>query len=254
MNRGINEKRIRDANIKVFSSIDFERYEANSSIFESSRQKDIDNILRNISTTVKENVLDIGCGTGNILRLAKSYFNKCYGLDISVKLLSELKRRENVFYLTAGEASYLPYKSNKFDLVTLNGVLHHIIHHRPVFKEIQRVTKIGGILYIDHDPNYFFNRFYHIFYRLRYLNKTGFGTRDADLSEYYHSQASGINPLKIKEQLLDIGFGEVKVHFRITTNPDLPLSYKVVRAVLKTLTKVYPAKSFFTHFWILARK
>lgn len=254
MNRKAYEKSVRESNIKVFTAKGFDKYEANPSIFEPSRQKDIDNILRNISITAKENILDIGCGTGNILRLAKNHFNKCYGLDISVNLLNELKHRQNTFYLTVGEAFYLSYKNNKFDLVTLYGVLHHIVNHNPIFREIERVTRSGGILYIDHDPNYFFSRFYHIFYRLRYLNKPGFGTRETELSEYHHSKTSGINPLKIKKQLLEIGFREVNVYFRITTNPDLSLLYKIIRALLKTSAKVYPAKSFFTHFWILARK
>ena len=254
MNRHLVEKDIRDANIYVFDNKHFDEYESNPSIFEPSRQKDIDKIVQRASLDGNNNILDIGCGTGNILRIASNYFKNIHGIDVSANLLGELKRRQNNMHLLVGEATYIPYKSSYFDMITMYGVLHHILNHRNVFNEVYRALRNGGMLYIDHDPNYFFGRFYHIFYRIRYLNKHGFGTAVADLSEYHHTQTGGLNPLEIKDALLAIGFRSVDVHFRLTTNPNLPFGYKVIHTLLILLSKIYPAKSLFTHFWILARK
>ena len=50
------------------------------------------------------------------------------------------------------------------------------------------------------------------------------------------------------------GFSDVQIHFRITTNPALSLPFKVIRFLMRSLTRVYPFKSLYTHFWIVARK
>lgn len=247
------DKAVRDANIRVFDGKDFDEYEKNPSIFEYERQNEITGVISKTSE-YRDKILDIGCGTGNILRLAKNYFRRCYGVDISKKLLSELKHRYSGFNLLCGEGMSLPYKDAQFDLVTLYGVMHHIVNHEDLLHEVHRILKKGGCIYIDHDPNYFFGRFYHVYYKLRYMNRPGFGTDDAEMSEYHHTHTGGLNPLMIKKQLAQAGFKDVSLNFRMTTNPQLPLGYKFIRGTLRFLSKFYPAKSFYSHFWIVAKK
>jgi ubiquinone/menaquinone biosynthesis C-methylase UbiE len=248
---------VRNANITIFDSKDFDKYQTNPSIYEPARQSAIRKILMEFASP-HGRLLDIGCGTGNILNLARGCFKTAYGLDVSFNLLKELKQRSakmrDIFYLALGEAGFLPYKENIFDFACLYGVLHHIANHKNILKEICRVLKNGGVLYTDHDPNYFFCRFYSPYYRLRHLRKPGFGTHLAELSEYHHTYTSGINTEQLKKEITEAGFGTCQVNFRITTNPKLPLFFKFIRTFLRLASSFYPARSFYTHFSVIARK
>ncbi len=246
-------RQVRDANRRVYESKDFDEYEENPSIFEVSRQDEIEQILHD-TVENRSRFLDVGCGTGNVLRLARRHFKECWGVDLSCNLLAELARRQTDLRLIAGEADQLPFLENHFDMISMYGVLHHLVDHASVFRAVYRVLKPGGALYADHDPNYYFGRFYHFYYRMRYLNQHGFGTEDAEMSEWHHTRTGGLNPFVMKALLLKAGFSKVDIHFRITTNPALSPPFKVIRFLMRSLTKLYPFKSLYTHFWIVARK
>lgn len=246
-----HERAVRDANRRVFDAKDFDEYAANPSIFERSRQAEIEAVLAGQER--RERLLDVGCGTGNVLRLARRHYAHVVGVDLSRKLLAELRRRDG-FGLAAGEALHLPFKDEQFDLVSMYALIHHVVDPGPVLRAAYRVLRPGGRLYLDHDPNYFFGRFHHLYYRVRHSGRPGFGTWDAELSEWHHTRTGGLNPFEVRAQLERAGFREVNVRFRITTNPELPLGFRVVRSIMKAIVKIYPFKSLHTHFWILARK
>jgi len=245
------EKAVRDANRRVFESKDYDVYDRNASIFEHSRQQEIEGILA--SAPRREAMLDVGCGTGNVLRLAKRHFQRCYGADLSRPLLTELRRREGL-PLTTAEAFRLPFRDASFDLVSMYALVHHLMDPRSAFEEAWRVLKPGGVLYLDHDPNWYFGRFHHLYYRVRWSQSPGFGTWDAELSEWHHTGSGGLNPDTLKNVLTKVGFQGLDVQYRITTNPSLPLGFRVIRAGMRALTRVYPFKSLYTHFRILGRK
>lgn len=245
------ERAVRDANRRVFESKDFDGYAANPSIFEPSRQREIQAILA--ASPRKERLLDVGCGTGNVLRLARGLFGRGVGADLSVRLMRELRRREG-FSLAVAEAAFLPFRDRSFDLVSMYALVHHMIDPAPAFREALRVLREGGVLYLDHDPNWFFGRFHHIYYRLRYADRPGFGSREAELSEWHHTRTGGLDPRRIRAALQRVGFQDVEVRFRITTNPDLPPLYRAVRAVLRAMARILPLRSLHTHFLVLARK
>ena len=63
-----------------------------------------------------------------------------------------------------------------------------------------------------------------------------------------------MNPETVRGKLARAGFQDIQVSYRITTNPALPLGFRVIRSVMRALVKVYPFKSLHTHFRVLARK
>ena len=157
-------------------------------------------------------------------------------------------------FLIASDAENIPIESEAFNCVSCYAMLHHLLKHEKILGECYRILKPGGTLYTDHDPNYFLNRFYHIFYKIRYRNQPGFGSDLEELAEYHNSYSSGINPNQLKKILTKIGFSEVKIIYRMTDKANWTGIMKFIIPILKGLGKIIPAKSFFTHFAIIAIK
>ena len=101
-------------------------------------------------------VLDYGCGIGfNIYYYAKVFPHVC-GIDndkpsveIARRQLKKLECNKRVLYY---DGKKLPFKENTFDIVCASDVWEHVENPRLMLKEIYRVLKPSGILFI-HNPN-----------------------------------------------------------------------------------------------------
>jgi len=91
-------------------------------------------------------ILDIGCGTGIMIKNLQRY-GKVNGMDIEITALNFCRKR-GLKNLIQADMGSLPYKNNNFDLVSAFDVLYHkgIKNDVDVFKEIFRVLKPDGIL------------------------------------------------------------------------------------------------------------
>ena len=131
-----------------------------------------DEILNRVLSVPNNNILDLGCGNGNILKLLEEKTtSNLYGLDLSDNMISEAKKRlsKNVI-LTVGDSENLPYEDNKFDVIICNASFHHYPHPDIVLKEIHRVLKTNGVFILG-DPAIPFNLLRHVFnYFLKYSN------------------------------------------------------------------------------------
>jgi len=103
-------------------------------------------------------VLDIGCGDGATELFMQRYFSNWNvdGVDISEKSIIEAKKRglSNAIF-SVYNGTRVPVQDECFDIVFVAGVLHHVEYkfHSAIVKEIFRILKKGGRLYIfEHNP------------------------------------------------------------------------------------------------------
>lgn len=72
-----------------------------------------------------KNCLDVGCGTGQLIKYLRRFGIEAYGLEISKHAL-ELAEPEIKPFLKKGDIVNIPYKDNVFDLVLTFDVLEHL--------------------------------------------------------------------------------------------------------------------------------
>ena|SRR5215472_3784293 len=98
------------------------------------------------------NVLDIGCGTGDFLRLMAPIVSpaKAVGLDLSETMIAEATRRstEELGNLSfrVGSALELPFQAGTFDRVTATQLLLHVPDPWKALAEMKRVLAPSGML------------------------------------------------------------------------------------------------------------
>ena len=149
--------KIIDANIEVHTKM-ADSYNEEPHFKEENQAK--------VKKTLKElqiennakNILDIGCGTGFILNLAKDFFEELHGIDATQAMLDKVDTSSGNIILHNGIAEKLPFKNESFDMATSYAFLHHLEDYTVVLKEALRVLKKGSIYYIDLDPNRHFWR------------------------------------------------------------------------------------------------
>ena len=120
------------------------------------------NYLRKAQTSVislldikkNMNFLDIGCGTGWALgRVAKVVDNKgsFYGVDLSRKMIEKAKENfkdyDNFHFIKANSES-IPLDDTLFDIIICTNSFHHYLNPDKAMKEIYRLLKAGGKIYI----------------------------------------------------------------------------------------------------------
>jgi ubiquinone/menaquinone biosynthesis C-methylase UbiE len=99
-------------------------------------------------------VLDIGCWTGQIEKLASKYTKKITGLDPSKEAIKIAKTKNKTANFIVGSATKLKFPKQSFDTVIFVEVIEHIPQgtEKIAIKEINRVLKPKGHLILS-TPN-----------------------------------------------------------------------------------------------------
>jgi ubiquinone/menaquinone biosynthesis C-methylase UbiE len=132
----------------------------------------------------KHRHLDVGCGTGQLLMELHQIYLKLelYGIDISPAMIVETKKNIPDIKILEGDVEKLPFENEYFDSVTAIHVLHHVSNQIQAIKEMIRVIRKSGIIFItttDYDVGSGLNKLHY-----EGLKKLGFPQFMRDTSSY----------------------------------------------------------------------
>jgi ubiquinone/menaquinone biosynthesis C-methylase UbiE len=108
-------------------------------------------VIRELNLHKGNTLLDVGCGTGILLKLL-SEMNKniqLHGIDVSSEMVNVTKLKLDPSIAVNHASVYkIPYKDNTFDFITCSTSFHHYKLSDVALSEMKRVLKIGGKLCI----------------------------------------------------------------------------------------------------------
>src|SRR5262249_38667571 len=90
-----------------------------------------------------EQILDLGCGTGQLSAEIAASGAQVTGVDRSPEMVAEARKKFPALRFAVSDARALPF-TEAFDAVFSNAALHWIPEARPVVEGISRTLKPGG--------------------------------------------------------------------------------------------------------------
>ena len=97
-------------------------------------------------------ILEVGSGTGELISYIANKYTRCsaYGLDFSSESISHSINTAQTFNIPISflqsDIKQMPFEDETFDIVFGDQVIGHIYDPNDALKEINRVTKKGGIV------------------------------------------------------------------------------------------------------------
>jgi ubiquinone/menaquinone biosynthesis C-methylase UbiE len=141
------------------------------------------------------NYLDVGAGNGRFCKMfgkgLKLENNNIHGIDIpSFSEQGDWNRNEtmnDIVFTTINKNDKYPYFDNKFDIITMKMVFHHIENIDLTLSEIARVLRNDGyLILIEHDAHnyldYILCEIEHLYY-IKVFNKNKNGTNKDDMNK-----------------------------------------------------------------------
>lgn len=98
-------------------------------------------LLEKLSHIPFQSALDLGCGTGEMLKmiLQADLHKKLYGIDLSEKMLAVARSKlPDQVKLLLGDSESLPFPDSSFDVVYCNESFHHYPAPQNVLREVHR--------------------------------------------------------------------------------------------------------------------
>lgn len=157
-----------------------------------------------------ERILDLGCAYGDFLSLCDKLKIETYGIDISDYALRKAAEHTKAKLAKCDiSRESLPYREEFFDVVTCFDLVEHMEREDFYFKEINRVLKRGGTLFII-TPN------------KEWIMKKFIPDRDPTHINLHNSKYW-------KRKLREVGFRNIKIKYCLVYG--LPPSEKIQRVL-----------------------
>jgi SAM-dependent methyltransferase len=274
--QSLSEK-IKQANVE-FHTIMAASYNADQPHYRPENVGRVELIIRDFADkTGGGSLLDIGCGTGFVVGIAKKYFDRVVGIDLTQAMLDQITPAPNVeTYI--GDCECMQFDDESFDVCTAYSVLHHLPSLEPTLRETHRVLRPGGYFYSNQDPNW------HSFSEVEQVaagqdaaselmkaeiaairNVTNICQERYEvdpetvvLAEFQKLANGGIKPNDLVDLLLEIGFETATPHLEWFLGQGHVLhhiSFEAAEAIDGYLRAVLPlSRCLYKYFSLIARK
>jgi ubiquinone/menaquinone biosynthesis C-methylase UbiE len=146
---------------EYYKGADAAAYEpSHGDIFNAVEQRRLYDMLQDAVRSVRTGAmplqaLDFGCGSGNLTRHLIALGVSTVSADVSGDFLEGIRRKfsatglSQTLRLNGADLANVP--AAHFDLVASYSVLHHVPDYLTIVREMCRVAKPGGVLYLDHE-------------------------------------------------------------------------------------------------------
>ena len=99
--------------------------------------------------------LDYGCGSGNLTRHLLALGLHVVAADVSREFLRIVTSRfgasDSIGTLAINGRDLSTVSNDSYDLTATYSVLHHVPDYLSIVRELARVTRSGGVIYLDHE-------------------------------------------------------------------------------------------------------
>ena len=200
------------------------------------------------------NILDIGCGRGELGRhitgLGAAWFGCDYasdGLRLARMVRGGLEgTNAERFCLTRASSGRLPYASGRFDRAMMLDVVEHLTDAElnQTLDDVKRVLKADGQLIIHTAPSLWYYRYGYPLYRgIQAIRGQSLPSNPRDRWTYSHVHINEQTPLSLLKTLKSQGF-RAKV-WLVSTQTFEYESSPLVRAILRFVSRTPPMKFAF---------
>lgn len=124
-----------------------------------ARGRDLEEMVRAVTLTGQEQVLDAGCGTGHTALTFAPHVAQVIAIDFTEGMLAQGRQLAvdrglpNVAFRLS-DVEKLPFAAAHFDLVVSRYSAHHWPHPATALREFKRVLKPGGIFLLNDIVSY----------------------------------------------------------------------------------------------------
>jgi 2-polyprenyl-3-methyl-5-hydroxy-6-metoxy-1,4-benzoquinol methylase len=96
-----------------------------------------------------ENLLDIGCGQGDLTSNAKKKFKNVYGLDYNEECVNNSNSKGIITQQAdLDKIDHLPFEKEFFDSIVCMELIEHLVNFQNFFPMVSEVMKKNGTLYL----------------------------------------------------------------------------------------------------------
>ena len=150
-------KKVIEANIAVHSKL-ASFYEKTEPHFREENIAVVDaRVKAAVEKTGAKKLLDLGCGTGFMINIAKKHVPHVVGVDVTRAMLDRVDTTGSAtIELHEHDTGTFPVEAGSFDVVTAYSFLHHLYDIEPTLGTAAKALKKGGVFYVDLDPNGYF--------------------------------------------------------------------------------------------------
>ncbi len=166
-----------------------------------------------VSVGAGDRVLDVACGTGDLLELAVARGASAVGVDFASGMLAMGQRRLPGYVFVQGDGAALPVRDGGMTVVTCGFAFRNFVHLPQVMSELARVLESGGRLaVIDVDrPTMGIVRAAHSLYFDRLVPWLGGLLSDRDAYAYLPRSTEYLpEPAVLRAQLEAAGFERIE--------------------------------------------